>query len=305
MAQLVKLQNYISRYEKDIFHYPGQFSRMKKEKWNKTLEHWEAERHSSEQELERFQQTEQASMAKWRSLFSKQNKQEEIWSGEKEKPGLPHTKEDLKHQFLDRLVAFQLKWASSTVSQMSFLDRSFLQDQTLKYFLQRFPDTYLFMYEPVFTLKNSTMEGDIVFIQPQGIEIINLVENPAADTIFAKEERMWEITIQGNKERLLSPMLSLRRTEQVIKSILDLHQVEFPIQKTVLSRMNSIQSEHVPFRTRFVDKQGHDEWLQQHRQEVSPLKHNQLVVCKALLDHCQTVAVRRREWEENDGSQPL
>ncbi len=305
MAQLVKLQNYISRYEKDIFHYPGQFSRMKKEKWNKTLNQWEEERFSHEQEVERIQHTEKTSKPKWRSLFTRKNKQEEAWPVENDKPGLPSTKEDLKHQFLDRLIAFQLKWASSTVSQMSFLDRTFLHDPILKFFLQRFPDTYLFMYEPVFTLKNSTMEGDVVLIKPQGIEIINLVENPSADTIFVNEERMWEITIRGNKERILSPMLSLRRTEQIIKSILDLHHIDFPIQKTVLSRTNSMLFEREPYRTRFIDKHRYDEWLQQHRQEVSPLKHKQLIVCDALLNHCQTVAVRRREWEEDDGSQPL
>ncbi|WP_053218858.1 hypothetical protein [Virgibacillus senegalensis] len=302
MAQLVKLQNYISRYEKDIFHYPGQFSRMKKEKWEKTLNQWEADRLHSELDKPEQQEPEPS---RWRSMFSRKGKQEEEWKTENDIVEIPPTKERLKRNFLDRLIPFQLKWASSTVSQTSFLDRTFLQDQTLKYFLQRFPDTYLFMYEPVFNVKNSVIEGDIVLIQPQGIEIINLVEYPSADVILASEERVWEINMQGKNERILSPMISLRRTEQIIKSTLDLHQLDFPIQKTVLSRINKISFEREPFHTRLVDKKEHENWLLQHRQEVSPLKHKQLIVCKALLNQCQTVAVRRREWEENDGSQPL
>ncbi len=41
MAQLVKLQDYISRYEKDIYHYPAQYIRLKNENWKKLLQTWE------------------------------------------------------------------------------------------------------------------------------------------------------------------------------------------------------------------------------------------------------------------------
>ncbi|ARI76757.1 hypothetical protein [Halobacillus mangrovi] len=35
MAQLIKLQDYISRYETSIYQYPSQFIRLKRENWSK------------------------------------------------------------------------------------------------------------------------------------------------------------------------------------------------------------------------------------------------------------------------------
>lgn len=41
MGQLIKLENYISRYQQDIFHYPSQFSRLKQENWKSLFDMWE------------------------------------------------------------------------------------------------------------------------------------------------------------------------------------------------------------------------------------------------------------------------
>ena len=38
MGQLIKLQDYISRYEQDIYRYPTQFVRLKKQQWSKLHE---------------------------------------------------------------------------------------------------------------------------------------------------------------------------------------------------------------------------------------------------------------------------
>ena len=35
MGQLIKLQNYTSRYEQNIFHYPSRFVMLKKQQWDK------------------------------------------------------------------------------------------------------------------------------------------------------------------------------------------------------------------------------------------------------------------------------
>ena len=40
MAQLVKLQDYVSRYQVDLKRYPTQFVRLKKQQWDRTKEEW-------------------------------------------------------------------------------------------------------------------------------------------------------------------------------------------------------------------------------------------------------------------------
>ena len=42
MAQLIKLQDYVSRYESDLSRYPSQFVRIKKQQWEKLKSAWEA-----------------------------------------------------------------------------------------------------------------------------------------------------------------------------------------------------------------------------------------------------------------------
>lgn len=41
MAQLVKIQDYISRYEIDLTRYPTQFVRLKKVQWERIKHQWE------------------------------------------------------------------------------------------------------------------------------------------------------------------------------------------------------------------------------------------------------------------------
>jgi len=43
MAQLVKLLDYITRYETKAFHYPTQFIRLKQEHWEQLMRQWEEE----------------------------------------------------------------------------------------------------------------------------------------------------------------------------------------------------------------------------------------------------------------------
>ena len=43
LAQLIKLRDYISRYEMNPYHYPTQFIRLKRENWQKLIDMWEQE----------------------------------------------------------------------------------------------------------------------------------------------------------------------------------------------------------------------------------------------------------------------
>src|SRR5699024_7094235 len=104
---------------------------------------------------------------------------------------LPETENELKHYFLRQLFPFQLKWATSTVTDISAMKESYQTDQTLKYFLHRFPDTYLLMYYPIFSLKKAPVDADIIFITPIGIDIIHMMEEDPSATILAGDDRTW------------------------------------------------------------------------------------------------------------------
>ncbi|WP_165769056.1 NERD domain-containing protein [Virgibacillus profundi] len=295
MAQLIKLRDYISRYEWNAYRYPSQFIRLKQDNWRKLQHTWNNP--SEEIKEENLEAPETGSkFSKWKNFLKKDIKKEEVI---KQKPKLPDTKTELKHYFLDEMLRFQLKWATSTVTDKSFMDESYHKDPLLKYFLQRFPDIYLIMFYPVFNVRKAPIDGEIILISPVGIEIIYVLEEPPQAEIVAGDERTWTIEDSGKESKIINPIISLKRTEQIIRSILNSAVLDFSIQKTVLSRTNNIVFSAEPYNLSIVGNTAYEEWFQEKRRLQSPLKSRQLKAAEALLKHCQSTSVKRPEWEED------
>ena len=294
MGQLIKLENYISRYQQDIFHYPSQFSRLKQENWKSLFDMWKLRIEALQLEVPEEEPQNQSFFSRWRTLF---NKHEEIEVDPLEQP-IPQSEDQLKQFFLDSIFEFQLNWASTTLSQMSFLDRNYRNDLILKYFLQRYPDTFLFMYKPIFKLKKAAVDSDLIMITPVAVYVIKLVEGPSNQTIVADSDRVWFYDDSNIQTKFMSPLLSLKRSAKIIQSIIDFHDLDLPVNRVVLSRTNTIRFNLEPYQTEYVDRDRHEGWLQRQRQLSSPLKHQQLKVAEALLNHSDTVSVNRPEWEQ-------
>lgn len=295
MAQLIKLQNYITRYEWDIYRYPSQFIRMKQDNWNRILHLWS----NHEPLTGNVEEEDIPKESKWKTLLKRKVQDEPVVEGEKE-TAIPKSEEELKHYFLEHLLPFQMKWATSTISNVSFVDKKYYSDMTLQYFLKRFPDTYLLMYYPIFELRNAPIEAEIILISPVGIEVIYLLEDHLDTVITASDDRSWTHEYDNKQTKRLSPMFALKRSEKIIKGILEKHDINFPIEKIVLSRTNVINYLSEPYQTRVVGKQEYEKWFQEKRSLISPLKGSQLKAAEALLKHCQSSYVKRPEWEEDE-----
>lgn len=322
MGQLIKLQDYVSRYEQDIFLYPSRFVRLKKQQWDKTVTLWEegstlgAEMEQPpleewvEEEKEPFMQRIKGFLSRGKHGEEKEIKEVEGQDDEQEllsfSPNFaihPHTLDDLKHHFLDQLFNFQMKWASTTLLEQSFVDKAYFFDNRLKYFLQRFPDTYLMLYNPIFLLKNAPVEVEHVVVTPTDIWCISFLEREETAVFIGSNERFWVKRNQKTEEKILNPLLALNRTEKIVKKILNLHEVELPIRKVVLTRNGYIDYPNAPYDTTFIEKRNYEKWFQHMRRNSSPLKHVQLKAAQALLLYCQTTSVRRIEWEQDSNQE--
>lgn len=298
MAQLIKLLDYITRYESNPFHYPTQYIRLKQENWKKTLQLWEIENEKSSNQNQPYHNDNNNGNFRWNPFAKKQQmEQEERESFERT---LPITKKQLTKHFLNELYPFQLKWATSTISHVSFTDSKYNHDHTLKFFLQRFPDIYLLMYYPIFNIKKAPIDGEIILISPVGIDIVSLMNKNPYETIVASNERTWTIETENDVRKVLSPVISLKRTEQIVRSILNMHNIDFTITKTVLSQTNNFLFSTEPYNTSIIGKREYEDWFEKKRNLHSPLKSVQLKAMEVLLHHCQTTSVRRPEWETED-----
>lgn len=299
VAQLVKLFDYISRYESNPFHYPSQYIRLKQENWQKLQAKWESEVNEDSLMEEEVEST--PKRAKWIPFKRSQDPTTKQHT-HIERPQLPTTYTQLKHFFLNQLYPIQLKWATSTISHESFTKVSLRDTEMLKYFLQRFPDIYFLMYHPVFNIKKSPIDGEIILISPFDIEIISLIHEDAEKTMIATDDRKWTIESKNTHKSMLSPVISLKRTEQIVKSILQARNVDMPVKKSIISFNNHILYATEPYQTKIFDKKDYEKWFEAKRAITSSLKSVQLKAMEALLDQCQTSAVRRPEWKHNQSA---
>lgn len=316
MAQLIKLYDYISRYELDTYRYPSQFIRLKKQQWQKVYTAWEGntfvsvmkktdEREEPELEQESF-------LGRIKNKFSKSK--DEVESTEI-KPLLieqatedeqfqieftivPKSLEELKYLFLDHIFKFQLRWASSTIRDKSFVDKTIHRDVNLKYFLQRLPEHFLFLYHPVFQLKNAPVELDIIMVGPSEIYCMTLLENNNEAVYTGSKERFWT-EIHGNQEKkVLNPLISLNRTSSVVQQLITTNKLDIPVKKVVVSRNGYIDFPFAPFDIDLLDKRAYEDWFQRMRRSSSPLKHVQLKAAYVLLSHCSSNSYKRTEWND-------
>lgn len=313
MGQLIKLQDYISRYEMDPFRYPAQYVRLKKQQWKKLKLDWENQTPISIETKEAEEGTKPRSLNVIKKLFQKSNSEKGDWVHENQLPSesmfqfapellyYPDSIDELKHLFLDQLFSFQMKWASSTIIEKSYIDKSYYRNEKLKYLLQRFPDTFLFLYEPIFLLKKAPIEMEVLLITPTEIWCIVFLEEENEAVFLGSKERFWSKRANGNESKILNPVISLNRMAKIIMQLLNYHQIDIPMKKAIISRNGYIDYPNAPVDVVFLEKRKYPEWFKQQRNHLSPLKHIQLKAAKVLLDYCQTTSAKRSEWNSSEG----
>lgn len=323
MGQLIKLQDYISRYEQDIFTYPSRFVRLKRQQWDQTKINWENEGMDPSNLFfphigfmqEEYEETEKMPLLKKLKAFFKHNgddddfveeeqEQENLFSSTKDSlqftPAFNHKPEsvdELKHQFLDQLYRFQLKWASSTVAEKSYFHTKFYFEEKLKFFLQRFPDTFLVLYKPIFLLKKAPIEAEIILLTPIDAWCITFMEAEDSAVFVGSSEKFWLKRSIKEENKVLSPMISLNRTGKIVHNIFKMHEIDLPIHKLIISRNGYIDYPSPPFDVEYVEARSFPKWFKMMRTLRSPLKHIQLKGAQVLLQYCQTTSIRRVEWE--------
>ncbi|WP_338750758.1 NERD domain-containing protein [Bacillus sp. FJAT-52991] len=312
MAQLIKLQDYISRYEIDLYKYPSHFVRLKKQQWEKTKEQWERNQWEGAEGAEEFEEdiAQEGMLHKIKSMLKRQKEIEEESDVQEQVEAalfdveklydVQHV-DELKHKFLDQLFRFQVKWASSTIREKSYIDFKYFHDERLKFFLQRFPDSFMLLYQPILRLKNAPMELDIILLTPTEAWCLTFLEEEDQSVYIGSTERFWMKRYGEREAKVLSPVLALNRMEIVMKQLFLQHEVDFPIRKAIISRNGFVDYPNVPYDLEVIDERKFEEWFTRLRNMRSPLKNMQLKAAKSLLDVGQTTSFLRPEWEEDDG----
>ena len=319
MAQLIKMQDYISRYEQDIYRYPTQFARLKKQQWDKLkaaynageLDRLYSEHTETQVKFDLLQEESKGLLKKVKGIFHRTGKQE----AEAEELPIPAQNEDanvfslrfpfrpasldeLKQNYLNQLLRFQMKWGSSTLHEKSFVDQSFILDERLRFFLQRFPDTFLVLYKPIFLLKNAPVEVEVILLTPVDAWCITFLEAEEDAAFIGSSDRFWVRRHHKHSDKkVLNPLLGANRMTNIVSQLFELYEVNMPIKKVILSRNGYVDYPEAPYDITVLDKRTFPEWFERMRAISSPLKAQQLKGAQALLEYCQTTSSLRPEWE--------
>ena len=331
MAQLVKLQDYISRYQIDLARYPTQFVRLKKSQWERVKYQWQTGEEigqwehidvEGEQEL-----VEKARFSFLKKLLPTRQKEMEVEDDietmsvsteldedtilEEEstlhfEPNIvynPQTVEELKRMFMDQFFHFQLKWASSTTREKSYVDPKFMRDTLLRSLLQNLPDSYLIFYRPILRLKKAPVELEILILTPVDCYIVRVLEEEDLAVYIGDGERFWTKKVGKYDKKTLSPMIDLQRTETIVNKLFESEGIEMPIRKVILSRNGYIDYPGSVYGLQFVDKRKYAEWMQQMKRSISPMKHMQIRAAQVILKSAETTSFHRDIWnvEESKG----
>ncbi|MDS9471786.1 nuclease-related domain-containing protein [Sporosarcina pasteurii] len=317
MAQLVKLLDYVSRYENDLTRYPTQFLRLKQYQWNRMKIQWEtgAEHTSSgsekEREMDEGEENRQNLFASLFRLFKGSKEESEKDSHEiiEEDESLhfnpnviynPGSIEQLRQHYLDQLFNFQIKWASSTLMEQSRVAPKYMRDSLLRSFLQSLPDSYLLFYEPIIKLQKAPVELDIILITPVECMCITVLEEEDLAAFSGSGSRFWTKRHGAEEVKVLNPLLSLNRMTKIIAQLFKEQEIDFPIKRYLISRNGYIDYPMGGFDLEVIDRRYYGEWFDSIGKLSTPLKYAQFRAAQAILDVGQTTAINRLLIEDDD-----
>ncbi|MGN1402653.1 MAG: NERD domain-containing protein [Bacillus sp. (in: firmicutes)] len=296
MAQLIKLQDYVSRYEQDIYRYPAQFMKLKKQHWEKQhtafLEGTQEQGGYETVEEDWFMEK-PGLFLKVKNIFHKKE-----WHKEENRSRLMEKSvkdvNELKEAFLNQLFHFQMSWATSTTREKSYADQQFFENEKLRFFLQRFPDTMFVMFQPIFQVKKAPVEAETILLTPTETWCVTVLDGEDGVVHTGTYRRFWTRRQYGKADAtIVSPLIGLKRTELIIKQIYIKYGVKMPIKKAVISKEGYFDLPSEPNDVALLDRHTYKVWHETMRNSPSLLKGQQLKGADVLLDHCLTHSVQR------------
>ncbi|ALC82057.1 NERD domain-containing protein [Bacillus gobiensis] len=305
MGQILKLYDYISRYEMNTNQYTNQFIRLKKERWESLQK--ACENGFFTEEKDESEKTTKGNIfsfkrGKKRSAAETDKKYEWFYKEFSEGTGLnvDLLTSDRKRAeaFKEYIYRFQLKWASSTISQISSIQHEVYLDKELEMLAQSLPDSYFILYKPVLKVRKAAVELTVVLLAPLKIYCVVFLEgrNERESVFLGSKNRFWEERFQNGTRNVLNPCASLFRTEKVLANILNEKAIDLPIEKLIISRTSYIDYPDLPFGLSIVDKRNWREWLTKQQKNTAPIKSKQISAARQLLYHGESRSHDRKEW---------
>ncbi|GKV69533.1 hypothetical protein NCCP2716_20310 [Sporosarcina sp. NCCP-2716] len=333
MAQLVKMLDYVSRYEQDLSRYTTQFIRLKRSQWERMKRQWdhgvdlagwqhdEAEDGQAETAAAAAESPERGNRFFTLSRFLPFRKAEaepdtiaaaadlEAAAAEEKlqfTPNFttqPRSVQQLRKLYIDQLFHFQLKWASSTLTEWSNVDGKYMRDKLLRELLGSLPDSFLVFYYPVLKLKKAPVELELLILTPVECLCITVLNGRDGSVFAGSGDRFWVEKIGDRESKILNPTISLNRMAKIVSSLFAADGIDFPIRKVLLTKDSYLDFPNGAADMQQVDRRDYPKWFDKMKKLSVPMKSKQFKAAQTIFNVCQTTAASRLfNPEENGGT---
>ncbi|RYL93753.1 hypothetical protein EWI07_06185 [Sporolactobacillus sp. THM7-4] len=260
MAQLIKFNRCISRYQMDFLRYSSRFVRLKK----KRLADW-----------------------KENDAFPKR-------AARKPDGKYDYHASDVKEQeaFDEWLFTMQLNWATRTAWERSGFPDEIRRMSWLRTLLHEVNDLTFVLYNPVIRIKSASVQLEPLVITSDTVWCVKPLTGEDSSVFQELTPRKWREIRTGTTREWLNPLISLNRTRVIVAAFLDHNKIGMKTRAAVYSPLSYIEFVHSS-RTTAVDIRNAHVWYRELSMHSLMMKSEQILTADALLQACETEAVSR------------
>ncbi|CAM3258141.1 NERD domain-containing protein [Sporolactobacillus spathodeae] len=262
MAQLVKIEQCVSRYQIDFLRYANRYVWLKKrreEEWLLRAKRIEANR-------------------KGQTVFAD-----------------PNVVEKPDPAFYNWLFNMQLEWASRTVDERSVLPKEVTERSWLRETLKEVNDLAFFFYRPIILARNAEIQLDSLILTNDTLWCVKVLNGEPGSVFQEQSPRKWREIVSGGARDQLNPLISLQRSRHVLTSFLSAQCLEMQVCMAVYAPESFIEFVPEQFDLRLVDRRGRAYWYRELSQQSLLLKRQQVETAEALLQSFKTDAAERTD----------
>lgn len=195
--------------------------------------------------------------------------------------------------FFERLYSHQLTWASSTALKQSPGIVTLKKKASLKQLLKWFGDTSLLFYHPILKIDGAEVELDLILVTPFTVWVMVYLEGEKGSVFQGQSRRQWSEVKSDSVRSLVNPLISLARSTEVVRALLNDFPDRLPIKSALLAPESFVEFADPGRGVQIVDQSLFPSWLKTIEPYRSPIKSQQIKVVEKLLIHSLTMAEMR------------
>ncbi|MFD2618008.1 hypothetical protein [Terrilactibacillus laevilacticus] len=262
MAQLIKVNECISRYECDLQHYANRFITLKQKRWLQWRD-----------QFERPRDDRPVNLAKRFSSIS--------------------TIDQLKSVYYKWLFEQQIIWATSTAGFYSDNQEDLSHVTWLKICLSELNDVTFILYKPVLLMKQTMLQLDSLIITNDTLWCVKPLIGEDGSVFQEINNRLWKEMKREESPQFINPFISLKRTKTALRTFLQTQNLSMPIKFLIFAPNSYVEFVHHDANTEICDRRDKNQISKKICHHSSTLKSQQIIITNRLLSQMATSAFER------------